>query len=598
MIDLFQKMYALISPTQRRQLYGLGVAIIVMALIEVAGIVSLLPFLAVLSNPELITSNPQLAWAYTTFGFEEPNGFLIMLGAGVFAVIVFGNVFSAATSWWLHRFTWTINHSLSITLLKRYLFQPYVFFLNQNSAGLSSKIISEVAHVVSGVFVPLMHMVYRAVTILFIVALLFAVDPVLSISVALVLCSAYTFMYAVVRKRLTLLGTIYTNANQLRYQAAFDAFGGIKDVKILEKEDEFVAQYATSSKEYTDSLSTHQVISDVPRFALETIAIGGMLVLVLLLMVTRQNFEEVIPLIGLYAFAGFRLMPAVRLLFVAATALRMNSHSLALLYDAFENAPIAAQPRRKSTKLSFGDKLELANATFSYPSSSTKTVEGLTLTIHAKQSVAFVGSTGCGKTTTVDLILGLLSPQEGELIVDGISVNASNHRDWQANIGYVPQNIYLRDASVSQNIAFGVPAQEIDHAAVERAARIANIHEFVVSELPQGYATEVGERGVRLSGGQRQRLGIARALYRDPELLVLDEATSALDGVTENAVMEAITQLTRHKTIIMIAHRLSTIKNCDIIFMMEHGKLVAQGSYEELIASNQEFHRMAKAAGM
>ena len=244
--------------------------------------------------------------------------------------------------------------------------------------------------------------------------------------------------------------------------------------------------------------------------------------------------------------------------------------------------------------LPFKDKLELRNVAFQYPETDTPVIKDFSLTIKANTSVAFVGSTGSGKTTTVDILLGLLEPKTGQLVVDGVEVTEDNVAGWQKNLGYVPQLIYLNDDTIARNIAFGVHPTQLDMAAVERAAKLANIHDFITEELPQGYETPVGERGIRLSGGQRQRLGIARALYHNPEVLVLDEATSALDGVTEDSIFNAVDDIGKSKTIVMIAHRISTVRNCHVIYVLEKGRIVAQGTYDELLASSAKFRAIAQ----
>lgn len=282
------------------------------------------------------------------------------------------------------------------------------------------------------------------------------------------------------------------------------------------------------------------------------------------------------------------------------TVVRYNLPALDILYkDLIQrdtDSDMAFDHTDAVPPLEFKDRIELRDVVYYYPNTSTPAVNKLNLDIKSKTTVGFVGVTGSGKTTTVDIILGLLSPTKGQLIVDGTEINPSNLRSWQKNLGYVPQSIYLTDDTVMRNIAFGIRDRDIDSKAVERAAQIANLHDFIMHDLPDGYNTVVGERGVRLSGGQRQRIGIARALYNDPKVLIFDEATSALDGITENAIMEAIQNISRKKTIIMIAHRLTTVQECDVIYMLEQGKVTARGTYSELIESSSQFRRMANVS--
>ncbi|MDX1429795.1 MAG: ATP-binding cassette domain-containing protein, partial [Rhodothermales bacterium] len=304
-----------------------------------------------------------------------------------------------------------------------------------------------------------------------------------------------------------------------------------------------------------------------------------------------------LPIIGLYAFAGIRLFPATQTIYQNIARMRVGKPALDALYEDLNQQPqeaarIAESVRHLDQTPLLENALELRNISFRYPDSEWTAINGLSLRIDARTTVAFVGRTGSGKTTLSDIVLGLLHPVEGQVIVDGKEIGPENLRHWQSRIGYVPQDIFLSDDTVRNNIAFGLPDGEIDQEAVERAARLAELHDFVVSALPKGYDTMVGERGIRLSGGQRQRIGIARALFGDPDLLVLDEATSALDNMTERAVMDAVHNLARKKTIIMVAHRLSTVRDCDVIFLIEGGQLKAKGRYEELVEMSDQFRSM------
>lgn len=336
------------------------------------------------------------------------------------------------------------------------------------------------------------------------------------------------------------------------------------------------------------------VIGQMPRFALEAIAFGGMLLMVLYLMAQSGNFTSALPIITLYAFAGYRLMPALQQVYSAFTQLRFGLPALDSLHAEFMSLK-PTQPDSKQDAIQLKKAITLNNIQYCYPNALQPTLKNLSLTIPAKYTVGLVGATGSGKTTIVDLILGLLDAQVGALKVDGQTINENNKRAWLRTIGYVPQHIYLADDTVAANIAFGLEAKDIDQAAIERAAKIANLHDFVHNELPQQYQTTVGERGVRLSGGQRQRIGIARAMYHNPKVLILDEATSALDNLTEQAVMEAVYNLGHEITIILIAHRLSTVKACEIIFFLDKGVLQAQGSFDELMQANERFRAMAMA---
>jgi ABC-type multidrug transport system fused ATPase/permease subunit len=338
-------------------------------------------------------------------------------------------------------------------------------------------------------------------------------------------------------------------------------------------------------------------LRELPRLVLETLAFGGILALVLYLMATQGNVAAILPIVGLYAFAGYRLLPAFKALFKSLAILRFHTATVQVIdREVTENRAGLKEKHPLTefrTPLLFSQAVELREVTFSYPTSKRPALQHVSVVIPHRHSVAFVGPTGAGKTTLVDILLGLFTPQSGCLMVDGIPIRGENLLGWRHILGYVPQQIYLCDDTVTRNIAFGIPDEQIDPAAVEGAARIANVHDFIVKDLPRGYETLIGERGVRLSGGQRQRIGIARALYHDPDVLIFDEATSSLDGITENVVLEAINNMARTKTLIMIAHRLSTVESCDVIYLLDLGHVVGRGTYDELVASNEKFRAMA-----
>lgn len=337
------------------------------------------------------------------------------------------------------------------------------------------------------------------------------------------------------------------------------------------------------------------VVSQLPRYFIEAIAFGGMIILVLVLMASGDTFVNILPILALYAFAGYRLIPSLQIIYGAFILMRFIGPTLDLLHKDLVNLQSYEKKVQETSVLPFTKSIVLNNINFNYSNSDKPALKKINLTIPVNSKVGIVGSTGSGKTTLVDIILGLLDTSEGTVKVDNNPITHLNKRSWQKNIGYVPQQIYLSDASVAENIAFGVNEKNIDLKSVERASKIANLHDFVINEMLEGYNSKVGERGVRLSGGQRQRIGIARALYHNPKLLILDESTSALDSITEQAVMDAMHNLGDKITIILIAHRLSTVKNCDNIFVLDQGKLQAEGRYNELNKSNQIFKEMSGA---
>lgn len=555
-----------------------------------------MPFITVASDPTKIQTNEYLARAYEVLGFDSARAFLLVLGIGVIGFLIVSNVTRALVSWFVYRFSAMRLHSIGHRLLRRYLDQPYVFFLNQNTSVLAKNILHEATMVVRRFLLPSLQFASKAVIAVSIVLLLFVVDPILALLITGVLAGAYGIVFLTVRKKLNSIGRRRVRANSLRYKFATEAMSGIKDIKLLGKERTFLKAFAKPSKGFAKAEAASEIIGELPKYFLETIAFGGVLLIVLYLIRTRGNFEDIVPIISLYAVAGYRLMPALQTLFRGLTRMRYSAPLVEALYNDLEGwqethhmPPITA-----TDQLPFRKQLELREIRFRYPGADDVVIKDQSISIFKNTTVGFVGPTGCGKTTLVDIVLGLLVPESGRIVVDGVEITDENRRNWQANLGYVPQQIYLTDDTIARNIAFGIAPEEIDQATVETAAKIANLHEFIETELHNGYQTEVGERGIRLSGGQRQRIGIARAMYHDPDLLILDEATSALDNLTEQAIMDAIHNLSHRKTILMIAHRLSTVRECDVIYMMDHGRIVDSGQYEELLQRNPQFRRMVE----
>ncbi len=592
-----RKVLGLFTQEERRLLWLVFAGVLGAALLETAGVASIVPFLAVIANPNAVRDNDMLHWLFTAWGFTSVNWFLLFLGFLSLGALVVSNAMRALVTWGILQFSWMRNHSLSLRLLESYLRRPYIFFLNENTATLGRNILSETQGAVGGVLMPALQIIARGTVLLCLMALIIAVNPVLSLVVTGVMGAIYGGIYLFLQRKIERAGGERMEANALRFKIASEAFGGIKAVKLMGSEDTFVGRYSAHSFQFAKHNATAEVLSALPLYALETVAFGGIILIVIYLMATGGDLAQVLPLAGLFAFAGYRMMPAMQQIYSGAIQLRFNLVVLDTLHEALQAGSATAGHRdsRDIEPLPFKDRLELRGITFQYPRTAAPVIRDLSLTIKAGSSVALAGKTGSGKTTISDIILGLLPPAEGSLRVDGIEIGAEKLQRWQRNLGYVPQDIYLQDDTVASNIAFGMADKKVDMAAVERAAKIANIHDFIVGELPRGYQSMVGERGLRLSGGERQRVGIARALYHDPAVLVLDEATSALDGATEQAVFTAIENIARVKTLIIIAHRLTTVRKCDVVYVIDDGHIIAQGTYDELMESNAKFRKMARA---
>jgi ATP-binding cassette, subfamily B, bacterial PglK len=566
----------LLTPRERRRSLLLVLVAVALALLETLGVASVLPFLAVLGNPHVIETTPVLAALYRYGGFARADDFLFALGVAALVVVIAASIFRAVAQYVIFRFVNMRRYSISMRLFDGYLGQPFIFFLNRNSADLVKRTLSDVDTIVDQCLMPAVQLVSYGIVAAALIALLVVVDPVVALAVIVVLGSFYAAIYLVSRRLLTRSGLDRNLANRQRFTEATHALGGIKEIKLLGREGSFAEKFQGPIRRYAQHKATNDTIALVPRYFVEAVAFGGTLAIALILLRTRQDLGAVLPILGLYGLAGYRLLPAVQQIYNGLTRLRFGLPMIqSVLEDLSEHLPGSAL-ERNPTPLPFTRSIAFRGVGFRYPGAARPALDAVDFEISANTTVGIVGTTGAGKTTAIDLILGLLEPSDGCIQIDGVTLADSNRRAWQRNVGYVPQAIFLADATVAENIAFGVPAAEIDVLALERAARIANIHDVVLSQLPQGYQTEIGERGIRLSGGQRQRIGIARALYHDPAVLVFDEATSALDVATEAAVMEAISKLQHDKTIIIVAHRASTIEQCDVIFRVEAGTVTPE----------------------
>ncbi len=595
MIAVYRKIFSLLDSRERRQFWLLTGIMVLVAFVEIIGISAVLLLLNVLADHASIQENRALQFLYSRFGFADDFSFEVALSIIVLVVVMCGLAIKAGGSYASIRFSTTRGYTISSRLLGFYLNKPYAWFLDRHSSEIGKNVLNEVDGIVSRVISPALRLIASTLMVMAIVGLLMFVDPMVTILSAALLGFSYAFIYMKLRERLRRLGEDMMYAYSERFRVAQEATGGIKDVKLLGLEESYTDVYKVAARKAARSSASLGVISELPRFALEAITFGTLLALILLLLLrSGGNIADIVPTLGVFAFSVMRLLPALQQIYSALATIRGARailDTISIDFASGEPKPDAGQAVVAPLRLE--RQLELSHIGFSYATAGRAAVRGLDLTIPARMTVGIVGGTGAGKTTLVDLVLGLLVPDTGVIRVDGTALTADNLRAWQKTLGYVPQAIFLTDDTIAANIAFGVSKDRIDMAAVERAARTAALHDFVSTELPKGYATMVGERGVRLSGGQRQRIGIARALYRDPSLLIMDEATSALDNITERVVMEAVQNIRADKTIILIAHRLTTVRTCDTIFLMEQGRIVAHGTYDDLVAGNETFRKMA-----
>ncbi len=596
--SFLKKLYEIFTPRERMQAVMVFFASLATAFVQAFGVASIFPFINVVMNPDIVEQNKWLFLLYNKLNFRDINSFILFLGIAVFLIVILSGTISAITTWAKTRFTLGKNHSLSCRLLTVYLSQPYEYFLKKNSNELSKNILSEVNQLTSQLLMALFDIIINGLMIAVMVTMLFMVNIRVTIGTIVVLGSSYWLINYVVKNKLKQIGRGRVEANRGRFRMTNEALSSIKTTKIDGIESYFLDSYSYFSWRFARYNVYASVVGEMPRYLLEAVAFGGIVFFVILMIAREGKVVEFIPLLSLYAFAAYRTIPALNRLFNSTATVYYNIAIVDKIYeDMIEIVPLKKllpKPDATKSELLFNKTIKLQNIRFSYQDSSCEVINNINLTIPKNNVIGLAGPTGCGKTTLVDIILGLLKPQKGKILVDDIEINDENITAWQRKIGYVPQEIYLSDDSISKNIAFGVPDEEISDEQVQYAARIAAIDSFIESELPQKYNTILGERGVRLSGGQRQRIGLARAMYRNPEVLILDEATSSLDGTTEEHILKAIQSAAQSRTVIMIAHRLNTLKDCDQIYILEKGNIIGQGKYDELLSKNKKFREMAK----
>ena len=591
------KFIYLLSTHERRRIIFLLFTVMIMAFIEMLGLASILPFIGMLSNPDILNTNKYLGEIFNyakNFGVDSENEFIFFLGTFVFTLLIISLIFKASTTYLQVRFNSMCQYNIGRRIIEGYLNKSYSWFLNRNSAELGKNILTEVSTVVGNGLSPLLNLVVQSIMSLTILTLLIIVDPKLALIIGLILCLAYVIVYKSLLNIINLKSQERFNANQWRFTAVSEAFGAVKEIKLSGLEQTYIDRFSEPAKSLAKNQASLQVIGKLPRYAIEAIAFGGMLLIVLYLIAQSKNFTDAVPIIALYVFAGYRLMPSAQQIYISATQLRSIIPALDALYK--DIASLEKPVKKIGEKILFNKSINLRNINFNYPNNEKLALKKINLKIQSGTKVGIIGTTGSGKTTLIDLILGLLEPKDGKIEVDDKVINKNSLRSWQSLIGYVPQQIYLADDTIAANIAFGENPKNINLNDIETATKIANIHEFISKELPLKYQTKVGERGIRLSGGQIQRIGIARALYRKPQVLVLDEATSALDNITEKSVLDKLNNFGNNVTTIIITHRVTSIKNCDNIYIIDKGEIKAEGTFDKIEKENSLFNNRIKTS--
>ena len=543
---------------------------VVQAISQVIGVTSIFPFLAIAADPERIRRSQ---FGLRFLALLPPLGNReLLITAGIIAItaLFLSNAVNLLAEYTRTRYANSFGHWLRMRLLRRMASQPYSYFLRRNSGDLLRKVMADVMNYTGGILLPLLDSIARALTAALLLATLFLVQPIIALATAVGLGGFYVVVFRLLKRKRHEINERFGTSLAGSYRDAQQMLGGIKPIKVHRAEEHFLSRFASHSAVVAQMSTRMPIVANIARYLVEPLAFGGLVLAVLILAFRGRDFSDILPNLGVMAVAGYRLLPALQLLYSQITQVVSMRYSLDEVYDEFvaaECEPLTStgpgETLAKATPYIWMGTIKLDEIAFAYPGTKKPILNGLSLTIGKNTSVAFIGPTGSGKSTLVDLLLGLHRPTAGRILIDGQPLTPELVPSWQASIGYVPQDIFLIDDTITRNIALGVPGKEIDMERLREVCSTAQILNSVENELPDGFETSVGERGVRLSGGQRQRLGLARALYHRPSLLILDEATSALDIETEARFLEALRCLSGKLTIIMVAHRLSALADCD-----------------------------------
>ena len=568
--DLIRRVLFLARPYGRGKLAAIFSLSLAQALFQVIGITSIFPFLAIAADPERIRRSHFGTQFLSLFPPMENRQLLLVAGIIAIVALLLSNAVNLLSEYARTRYAQNFAHWLRVRLLRRMAAQPYTYFLQRNSGDLLKKIMGDVTNYAGGVLLPLLDTVARVLTAVLLLATLFLVQPIIAISAAVILGGFYAVTFQLLtRKRREVDENLKIHVAG-SYREAHQMLGGIKPVKVHRAEEHFLARFAGHSAIIARMFARTPVFANSARYFVEPLAFGGLVVAVLVLAARGRDFSDILPNLGVMALAGYRLLPSLQLLYAQLTQVSSMRHAVDEVYDEFVAAetdkslprPISVQSVMPANPFRWNNNITLCEVLYRYPGSSRPALDGVSVVIPKNTSLGVIGPTGSGKSTFVDLLLGLYYPTAGEILIDGQPLTPTLVPSWRDSIGYVPQDIFLIDDTIARNVAFGLPDEKIDHARLREACAMAQILDFIKAELANGFDTTVGERGIRLSGGQRQRIGLARALYHRPSLLILDEATSALDVATEARLLNALRSLSGKLTMIVAAHRLSAVANC------------------------------------
>lgn len=574
-MEIYKKINYILTRRQKGRAVVLLFLIVVGAILELAGVAGIMPVINVASTPDSIENTSYLKALYEFLGMDSRENFMVFLCASLIVIYLFKNLYLLFMRHMQNVFVYNNQYRLSCELTEYYVRQPYIYHANRNR----SEVIQSISGDSSMFFQALsavLQIVTEGVVCLALIVGLMVTDTALTIATAVIFVVFMLTFVKMTRKQIAIFGEKARGYNAKMTMKLYQLFGGIKDIKVLEREDYFEGSYFREYDGNTRYLKRYKFVVMLPGPVMESVLVGGLLGVLIVKIVNGVNIQGLVPTLAAFAVAAFRILPSINRMTQGINQLTYNKVAVDKIYPAIKEARENGAPKCNVAQengegsLRFEQEVKVENITFSYPEREEKVLDKVSLTIPKNKSVAFVGPSGAGKTTLTDVILGVLDPLEGKILCDNTDIKGCMSA-WHAKIGYIPQEVFLLDDTIRHNIAFGIPESEIDDIRVKEVLKEAQLFDFVES-LSAGVNTSIGECGSRLSGGQKQRIGIARALYANPEILVMDEATSALDNDTESAVMEAVNQLAGKKTLIIIAHRLSTIEKCDTVYEIKNGK--------------------------
>lgn len=587
LIKLVKHILQLVVHKQKKRIRFLFIVMFLTGIFEMLGTASILPLIYVVSKPDSIETNSYLQYLFDYFKFSSVDNFILFLGVSAFVLVVISFVFRAYSNYIISKFVHTISSNTTQRLLKIYLSQPYSWFINRHSAKLSKSLLLDSHYLSSEALLPAFLIISNITISFFLIVVLIIANPVGAIISIAVVSVSYLLIYFLFYGKRRSAGEKKNNAQSSLYKLTQETLGGIKEIKFFSLEMFAMSSFKKPLQVQAKMKTDMNTMAELPRFIFQAIAFGGIVGFLLFMkIIENTNITSVLPLLSLYAFVGLRLIPVIQQIYSLLSRLECTAPVLESICSdlTFENQLHDGLPKLNSMrKIELHDKIRLEQVCFKYPESNYTILNSINFDIIAGKTIAIVGSTGAGKTTLIDVILGLHIPTKGRFFVDDVEINSQNIKQWQNTVGYVPQHVFLNDDTFVNNIAFGIPEDEIDLKKVKEAAQMACI-EDVILKSSKGYHHIIGEKGVRLSGGERQRIGIARAFYRSPSMLVLDEATNALDYETEDLILETIRNNEIINTVVLITHRQNTLKNCDKIYTVKKGRVV-----EEIVSSKLDY---------